>query len=66
MSPLKKGQKLTDNPKATLIHFRADNETVEKLEYTANKMNISKSEVIRKGIEEQYQKIDKNKRFHTD
>lgn len=59
MSPLQKGQKLTDNPKGTLIHFRADKETVEKLEYTAKKMSISKSEVIRRGIEEQYQKLDK-------
>lgn len=59
MSPLKKGQKLTDNPKGTLIHFRADKETTEKLEYTAKKMKISKSEVIRNGIEEQYQKLKK-------
>lgn len=59
MSPLKKGQTLTDNPKGTLIHFRADKETVEKLEYTASKMNISKSEVIRNGINDQYQKLDK-------
>lgn len=59
MSPLKKGQKLADNPKGTLIHFRADNETVEKLEYTAKKLNISKSDVIRNGINEQYQKVEK-------
>lgn len=59
MSPLKKGQKLTDNPKGTLIHFRADNDIVEKLEYTAKEMKISKSEVIRNGIEEQYRKLDK-------
>lgn len=59
VSPLQKGQKLTDNPKGTLIHFRADKETVEKLEYTAKKMNISKSDVIRNGIDEQYQKLDK-------
>ena len=59
MSPLKKGQKLTDNPKGTLIHFRADKEVVEKLEYTAKKMNISKSEVIRNGIEAEYQKTKK-------
>lgn len=57
MSPLQKGQKLTDNPKGTLIHFRADKETVEKLEYTAKKMKISKSDVIRRGINEQYQKL---------
>lgn len=59
MSPLKRGQKLTDNPKGTLIHFRADKEITEKLEYTAQKMNISKSEVIRNGIEEQYKKLKK-------
>lgn len=59
MSPLRRGQKLTDNPKGTLIHFRADKETTEKLEYTAQKMNISKSAVIRNGIEEQYKKLKK-------
>lgn len=59
MSPLRKGQKLTDNPKGTLVHFRADKDTIEKLEYTAEKLNISKSEVIRNGINDQYEKLDK-------
>ena len=59
MSPLQKGQKLTDNPKGTLVHFRADKDTIEKLEYTAEKLNISKSEVIRNVINDQYEKLDK-------
>lgn len=59
MSPLKKGQKLTDNPKDTLIHFRANQETVEQLEFVAQNSGMSKSEVIRKGITNQYKELKK-------
>lgn len=57
MSPLKKGSKLTDNPKDTMLRVRIDKETVEKLDFIAETLNLSKSEVVRKGIDEQYQKI---------
>ena len=57
MSPLKKGSKLTDKPKDTMLRVRLDKETVEKLDFVAEALNLSKSEVVRKGIDEQYQKI---------
>lgn len=36
-----------------------DSETSEKLEFLSEKMKISKSEVVRKGIEEQYRNMKK-------
>ncbi len=51
-----KGTKLTDNPKNHILKFRCDDETSEKLEYVAKKCSMTKSEVVRKGIEIQYDK----------
>lgn len=58
LSPTK-GQKVKDDPIEKLIHFRANKETKEQLEYVSEKTNMSKSEVIRKGIEIQYQNLKK-------
>lgn len=49
-----KGTKLTDVPKNHTLKFRYDDETEKKLNYLSEKKNISKAEVIRKGIEIQY------------
>lgn len=59
MSAMKKGTKLTDNPKDYMLRVRMDSETSEKLIFLSKAMNVSKSEVVRIGIEEQYQKIKK-------
>lgn len=56
MSPLK-GQKVKDDPINKLVHFRANKETSEQLEYVSEKTKVSKSEVIRKGIEIQYKEL---------
>jgi len=40
----------TDNPKNISIKFRADDETVRKLQESSKKLQISKSEVLRKGV----------------
>lgn len=58
MSP-KIGQKLTDNPKDTMLRSRVDKETVDKLEYVSSELGVSKSEVIRRGIDDEYQKLQK-------
>lgn len=60
MSPTK-GQKIKDDPINKLVHFRANKETIEKLEFVSNENNITKSEVIRRGIEMQYNYILKEK-----
>lgn len=58
MTPLK-GQQVKEDPIKKLIHFRANKETAEKLEYVSQKLGISKSEVIRRGIDSQYESIKK-------
>lgn len=59
MSPLKKGVKLTDNPKDFMLRARLDGETLSKLDYAAEKFGTSRSEVVRRGIEGEYQKAKK-------
>lgn len=59
MSPIEKGRKLTDNPKDFMLRTRLDNETLEKLDYSAEKFGVSRSEVVRKGIDDEYRKAKK-------
>lgn len=58
LSP-KMGQKIKDNPKDYMLRTRLDEETVKKLDYSAEKFNVSRSEVVRRGIENEYQKAKK-------
>ncbi len=51
---IQKGTKLTDNPKNKTFKVRLDETTVEKLEYLAKKHQVTKSDVIRNGIDVQY------------
>ncbi len=55
MSPIK-GQKIKDSTKDFMLRTRLDNKTLEKLDYSAKKFGISRSEVVRNGIESEYQK----------
>ena len=59
MAAMKKGTKLTDNPKDYMLRTRMDKETLDKLDFVSEKMDVSRSEVVRRGIEEQYQRIKK-------
>lgn len=59
MSPLQKGSKLTDNPKDTMLRVRIDKDTVKKLNFISEQLKLSKSEVVRNGIDEQYNKLKK-------
>lgn len=52
-----KGQKIKDDPINKLVHFRINDETNKQLEFVSQKNNVSKSEVIRKGIEIQYNEL---------
>ena len=64
MSPIKKGQKLTDNPKDTTVRARMDKETLEKLDYLVTEQNSDRSKIIRQGIDIQYE-FAKNKTVHA-
>lgn len=50
------GRPKSDNSKDTMLRVRIDDEMVNKLEYAAKELDITKSEVVRNGIEIQYQK----------
>ncbi len=49
-----KGTKLTDTPKNYSLKFRYDDETAKKLDYLVEKRKSSKADIIREGIEIQF------------
>lgn len=55
---IKKGTKLTDTPKSVLYQVRVDEETDRKAKEVCKAENISKSEVVRQGIELKYQRLE--------
>lgn len=57
MAAMKKGTKLTDNPKDYMLRVRMDMETLEKLDCISKEENISRSETVRKCIQEKFDKI---------
>lgn len=55
---IKKGTKLTNNPKSILYQIRVDEETDSKVKAICEKEGISKSELIRQGIEMKYKNLE--------
>lgn len=53
MSP-RTGRPKSDNPKSTTFKIRFDEKDVDKLDYLSKKLDVSKSEVIRIGIDKVY------------
>ena len=49
-----KGTKLTDNPKNKEIKVRIDESTSKKLDFLTKKKSMTKSDIVRMGIEIQY------------
>ena len=49
----------SENPMNNHIKLRADKETVEKIEYCAEKLNTTRSDVIRKGVHFLYDDLTK-------
>lgn len=58
---ISKGTKLTNNPKNKTFKLRLDERTVEKLDILSNEANLSKAEIVRNGIELQYENLKKQK-----
>ena len=58
MSP-KLGSHYKESPKNKLIQVRADEETLKQLDYVSRNSGLHKSEVVRKGIENQYKELTK-------
>ncbi len=49
-----KGTKLTDSPKNHSLKFRYDDDIAKKLDFLTEKRQVSKADVIRMGIEVQF------------
>lgn len=49
----------TDNPKTLSTRIRLSEEDTMRMEYCAEKLGITKSEVIRQGIREIYERLKK-------
>lgn len=53
----KMGRPKSDTPKDTRIQFRVDEALLDKLDACCKRAGLSKSEVIRLGIEKVYQEV---------
>jgi predicted transcriptional regulator len=56
-----RGRPASETPKDYMLRVRMDEETVRKLDECCENLNLSRSEVVRKGIEEQHAAIAKEK-----
>ena len=59
MSPLKKGQKLTDNPKNIKMGLRLTKEEADNIQYCADKLGTNRTAAINLGIKKLKDEIDK-------
>lgn len=58
VSPLKKGQKLTDNPKNVRLDLRLTQSEADDLQYCADKLGTSRTDVINRGVKKVKEEID--------
>ncbi len=56
MATKKKGRP-TESPKAYMLRVRMDQGTLSKLDACCDAEGLSRSDVVRKGIQEQYDKL---------
>ena len=54
-----KGRPASENPKDYMLRVRMDIESFEQLDTCCKVENLSRSEIVRKGIKEQYGKLKK-------
>ena len=55
----KMGRPITEHPKDKLLQVRLDKETLDKLDYCANIQDVSRSSIVRNGIDKVYKEIKK-------
>lgn len=55
----KKGRPVSENPKDYMLRVRMDEQTLQQLDECCDAENLSRSEIVRKGIQEQYSKLKK-------
>lgn len=51
MSTTKQGRPPIENPKNIQVKFRADKQFVDDINYCCKKLNLSKSDVLRLGVQ---------------
>ena len=56
---VKKGTKLTDNPKDTTVKVRMDKDTMDKLDKCVEVLESNRSEIIRAGIKKIYDELER-------
>ena len=56
---MSRGKNHSKGNKDFMLRTRLDDETLNKLDYSAKKFNLSRSEVVRRGIDDEYQKAKK-------
>ncbi|MBD8839777.1 MULTISPECIES: ribbon-helix-helix domain-containing protein [Paenibacillus] len=59
MSAKKMGRPKSDKPKSRTIEIRVDEEIMNKLDISAEKLNTNRSDIVRKGIEKIYDELQK-------
>ena len=55
----KKGRPVSETPKDYMLRVRKDEQTLQQLDEWCEAENLSRSEVVRKGIQEQHSKLKK-------
>ena len=55
----KKGRPASENPKDYMLRVRLDQETLMQLDKCCDATGKSRSEIVREGIQEQYDRIKK-------
>lgn len=55
----KKGRPVSENPKDYMLRVRMDEQTLQQLDECCEAENLSRSEVVRKGIQKQHSKLKK-------
>ena len=55
----KKGRPVSENPKDYMLRVRMDEQTLQQLDECCEAENLSRSEGVRKGIQEQHSKLKK-------
>lgn len=53
-----KGRPVSDNPKGYMLRVRMDCETLEQLDKCCKAEGLSRSEIVRRGIKEQYERTN--------
>lgn len=61
MSTNKKGRPPIDNPKNIQVKFRADKQFIEDINYCCESLKLSKSDVLRLGVQKVKSDINKQK-----